>query len=223
MEETRKASYIEKLESRLKGSKFRVLNELMYKESGAAVSKELLKKYHEGFREQVKKWPFNPITQIIREVAKMDRTLKVVDLGCGDGLLAKAVPSMDIQSFDLLQSKINPKVIVCDIRHTSIDSASVDVVVFCLSLMTEDASSFIKEGVRVLREGGVIKIAEVRSRLGKIEDFLRPLKKYGLRLLKKDLASNYFAFFTLRKVESIDITRDKLPSLPLKACLYKKR
>ncbi len=41
---------------------------------------------------------------------------------------------------------------------------SVDVAVFCLALMGTDYGSFLEEAFRVLKPGGWLWIAEVRSR-----------------------------------------------------------
>lgn len=53
----------------------------------------------------------------------------------------------------------------------------MDVAVFCLALMGTDYGSFLEEAVRVLRPGGWLWIAEVRSRFAdaKGRDDLRPL------------------------------------------------
>ena len=55
-------------------------------------------------------------------------------------------------------------IIACDIAHVPLQNSSVDIVVFCLSLMGTNIMEFIKEAHRILRVGGLIKIAEVRSR-----------------------------------------------------------
>ena len=49
----------------------------------------------------------------------------------------------------------------------------MDVVVFCLALMGTDYPRFLKEATRVLRPGGKLWIAEVRSRfvIGSKESF----------------------------------------------------
>ena len=48
--------------------------------------------------------------------------------------------------------------------HTSLEPSSVDIAVFCLSLMGTNLRDYIKEANRVLKDGGVLKIAEVESR-----------------------------------------------------------
>ena len=63
---------IDKLQSKLKGSKFRWINEQLYTQSGNA-SFEMIQKdsslfdiYHQGFREQVTLWPLVPVDVFIK-------------------------------------------------------------------------------------------------------------------------------------------------------------
>ena len=62
-------------------------------------------------------------------------TLVIADFGCGEARLARALSSTckKIYSFDLVA--LNDEVIVCDFSKTPLDNESVDVAVFCLSLM----------------------------------------------------------------------------------------
>lgn len=78
----------------LKSSKFRYLNEQLYtSESKSAVAifktkPELFLDYHEGYRQQVEKWPDNPLTMIINKIKKPERrNSNVADFGCGEGRL----------------------------------------------------------------------------------------------------------------------------------------
>lgn len=75
----------------------------------------------------------------------------VADFGCGDAKLAQAFPEIKIHSFDLVA--VNTYVTAGDMAHTSLASGSVDIVVFCLSLMGTNLQSFIKEANRVLKTG----------------------------------------------------------------------
>jgi len=55
-------------------------------------------------------------------------------------------------------------VIACDVRKTPLETNEVDAVVFCLALMAERVDDFIKEANRILKTGGKLFIAEVKSR-----------------------------------------------------------
>jgi ribosomal RNA-processing protein 8 len=63
-------------EDKLKQSKFRFLNEQLYtttSEEAAKLFKEdpsLFADYHEGYRQQVEKWPKNPLDILIDELKK---------------------------------------------------------------------------------------------------------------------------------------------------------
>jgi ribosomal RNA-processing protein 8 len=165
--------------SRLSGSRFRILNEELYTttsiESFDRFSKnpELFTQYHEGFRTQVEAWPVNPIDVIVRWLSnKYKTTLCVVaDFGCGDAQLAKELLKIKqkgkcpfkVHSFDLVSN--DSLVTACDMANVPLEDKSVDVCVFCLSLMGTNLADFVREAHRVLKDDGVVKIAEVRSRI----------------------------------------------------------
>ena len=71
---------IDKLQSKLKGSKFRWINEQLYTQSGNA-SLEMIQKdsslfdiYHQGFREQVTLWPLVPVDVFIKMLKYVPRS-----------------------------------------------------------------------------------------------------------------------------------------------------
>lgn len=75
----------------------------------------------------------------------------MADMGCGEATLGQHVPQSCVHSLDLVAT--NPRVTACDMAHTPLATASVDVVVFCLSLMGTNLKDFMVEANRVLREG----------------------------------------------------------------------
>ena len=65
--------------------------------------------YHEGYRQQVEKWPKNPLDLIISELRKDKyKSMHVGDFGCGEGKLELALKDAghigDIYSFDVGKS-----------------------------------------------------------------------------------------------------------------------
>ncbi|ROT81960.1 putative ribosomal RNA-processing protein 8 [Penaeus vannamei] len=82
-----------------------------------------------------------------------------------------------VHSFDLVAA--NNRVTACDMAHTPLKSGSVDVVVFCLSLMGTNIKDFVTEANRVLKHGGIMKVAEVESRFTKIDEFLSSVTRLG--------------------------------------------
>jgi len=215
-----KSEIIEALESKLKGAKFRILNEVLYRKENKDINSELFKKYHEGYKEQVEKWPFNPLSAVIKHLIKADSKLVIADMGCGEAEIARKFRERTVYSFDLVKPEGCDLVEVSDIRSTPLKNDSVDIVIFCLSLMDEEVSTYIEEAYRVLKPGGLMKIVEVRSRLGKIDSFVAPVSAHGFNLLKKDLESNCFCFFDFKKTQK---KPKSLPTIHLKPCVYKKR
>jgi hypothetical protein len=74
-------------------------------------------------------------------------------MGCGEAFIAQALHQKcrDIFSFDLVSP--NRFVTVADSAHTPLKSDSIDVCLFCLSLMGTNWLDFIKEAYRVLKMG----------------------------------------------------------------------
>lgn len=77
-------------------------------------------------------------------------TYVIADFGCGEAELAKSV-KQKVHSFDLLAS--NELVTACDMAHVPLANASVDVAVFCLSLMGTNLRDYLLEANRVLKTG----------------------------------------------------------------------
>lgn len=159
---------------------------------------ELFNEYHAGFSRQVKEsWPSNPVDGYIQAVRhrgaiaipkkgipaskkglplprRPNGTCAIADLGCGDAGLARALtPSakklnLKLNSYDLQAP--DPLITKADISSLPLADGSVDVAVFCLSLMGTNWVSFVDEAWRVLRSDGKGEcwVSEVKSRFGKV-------------------------------------------------------
>lgn len=221
-----RTSLKERMSEQLKSARFRWLNEQLYSSSSSdAVTyfkedPEAYDAYHSGYRNQVAQWPLNPVDVIVKSISSLSDVKVVADFGCGDAKLAEALPNLKVHSLDLVASK--PGVIACDMAHTPLLLESVDVVVFCLSLMGTNLNDFILEANRVLKKGGLLMIAEVESRFEDIDNFTSALARFGFQLKKKDLAHQLFIFMDFKKVQNVSKT-GKLPVLALEACVYKRR
>ncbi|KFG41052.1 methyltransferase domain-containing protein, partial [Toxoplasma gondii FOU] len=136
--------------------------------------------YHEGYRLQVAQWPSNPLTHIKAWVRTLPASWIIADLGCGDADLAKSFPERKILSFDLVAAC--PEVTACNVAHLPLENETVHAAVFCLSLMGRDWPSFLQEAHRILKPGGLLKIAEVISRLQDESAFIRGVEGIGFSL-----------------------------------------
>ena len=157
----------ERLQNRLESGQFRWINEHLYSNPGDkshALFKEqpdLYRVYHAGYTSQVRKWPVNPLDIIIDKIKQNHPRKVVADFGCGEARLAQSV-SNKVHSFDLVAC--NHRVTECNIANVPLKDNTVDVAVFCLSLMGTNYPEFLMEAQRVLRPQGKLYIAEVRSR-----------------------------------------------------------
>ena len=105
-------------------------------------------------------------------------TCTIADLGCGDATLAASLLplqnalNLNILSFDLAKGDSpNANLItVADISNLStagITDGSVDIAICCLSLMGTNWLDVINECTRIIRAGGEIWVAEIKSRFAK--------------------------------------------------------
>jgi len=221
-----KKSIMEKAKDKLQASRFRYLNEQLYTQTSAQSAKmfkndsSLFSAYHQGFQVQANVWPSDPLDTIIAACLDLPESHVVVDMGCGEARLAKTLPNL-VHSFDLVS--VVPGVVECDMSRVPLKSGTVDLVVFCLSLMGTNIKDFLLEATRILKVDGIMKIAELESRFqGDSQSFIRDVEKFGFKLTWKNLKNQYFQFFDFKKIGEAK-SKKKLPNIALKACVYKKR
>ncbi|KAI9015995.1 methyltransferase-domain-containing protein [Hyaloraphidium curvatum] len=231
------------LPGRLRAAQFRFINEMLYTSSSSEAwaktsqDPELLVAYHEGFRHQVEQWPTNPVDVFVDHLrdlvgrrgpktpdgAKARERLVVADLGCGEAKIARTFDGdrrVRIHSFDL--AAVNRFVTACDIARTPLEDRSVDVAIFCLSLMGTNYLDFVREAVRILKAGGRLKVAEVKSRIGSAKEFVKAIESCGVRLESMASDNKMFELFSFVK-DAPNKAASRPISYPLKPCLYKKR
>ncbi|KAI5069414.1 hypothetical protein GOP47_0015715 [Adiantum capillus-veneris] len=181
--------------------------------------------YHAGYQEQMSRWPSQPLDVIINWLKQHSNSLIVADFGCGSGKLAKSVNNQ-VYSLDLIA--FDETIIACNMAHTPLKTQSIDVVVFCLSLMGTDYSSFLNEAHRVLKPRGTLLIAEVRSRFDPLNggadpaQFIKAMSSLGFSCARKDFSNKLFLVFEFSKQGlKRKLQQCKWPSL--KPCIYKRR
>ncbi|CDI76924.1 Ribosomal RNA-processing protein 8, related [Eimeria praecox] len=147
---------------------------------------------------------------------------RVGDFGCGEAALALRFPERTFYSFDLVAA--NERITACDISSVPLPDASLDVAVFCLSLMGEDWPVFLKEARRVLRSSGNLIIAEVSSRIASLPAFVAAVESLGFRNVKqKDLASFFVLLVFKVEKKQPKVELKQLSPRLLQPCLYKRR
>uniref|UniRef100_A0A3P8SI66 Ribosomal RNA-processing protein 8 n=1 Tax=Amphiprion percula TaxID=161767 RepID=A0A3P8SI66_AMPPE len=225
MKPDRAASFRSRMEQRLESARFRYINEVMYSTSSGE-AKRMFKQdpqafwvYHKGYTAQVQRWPTNPVDAIISYIQQKSSSLVVADFGCGDCKIARSVKNK-VHSFDLAAAC--ELVTVCDMSKVPLKDASVDIGVFCLSLMGTNLADFLAEANRVLKMGGVLKIAEVASRFDNVRNFITALANLGFKMVSKDTENSHFYSFEFVKTGNAAENVKKF-GLQLRPCMYKKR
>ncbi|OQS53529.1 hypothetical protein EHP00_2710 [Ecytonucleospora hepatopenaei] len=225
------------LKKRLEGGQFRMLNEKMYKNK--ELDAEQVERYHTFYRNQVKKWPIDPNTMVLKELDEKlvklnflhkNTKIKVADLGCGDVSKYKnykfTCKNTEFDFYDKYviedtNSAIGKKenkdinyfnpVIKCDLTDIKIKSNSYDVVICCLSLMMDDITNVMVEINRILKMGGIFIFAEVRSRINSIHNFVNKLCKYGYKAENVNSSNKYFTIIRMVKIEEVyDYTKENI-------------
>ncbi|NXV82969.1 RRP8 protein, partial [Atlantisia rogersi] len=116
----RSAALRARMEERLLGARFRLINQQLYTSSSREAARlfqsdpEAFRTYHRGFARQVGRWPENPVQRIIRYLRRRPASLVVADFGCGDCKIAGSVRNK-VHCFDLVP--LSPRVTVCDMAE----------------------------------------------------------------------------------------------------------
>ncbi|KAK9119836.1 hypothetical protein Scep_017929 [Stephania cephalantha] len=226
------SSFLDKMKARLSSGHFRMINEKLYTCTGDQAlhyfnqDPYLFNLYHSGYQQQMSHWPVQPLDTIIQWIKSRGPSLVVADFGCGDARLAKSVKNK-VFSFDLVSN--DPSVIACDMSNTPLESFSVDVAVFCLSLMGTNFPSYLQEAHRILRLGGWLLIAEVKSRFdpnnggADPNNFLKATCDLGFASVSKDFSNKMFLLFFFQKKKKQSSVKKEIEWPQLKPCVYKRR
>lgn len=212
-----------KASSRMEGARFRWLNEQLYTSTSREAlalfgdDPNLLELYHQGFETQAAKWPTDPLDRVIADARSLPPSTVIADMGCGRARLARSVPHR-VHSFDLVA--LDSHVTACDMAHVPLPDASVDVCVFCLSLMGTNTAEFIREARRVLKRGGTLRVVEIESRIASLDRFVSNVETLGFSVVHKRSFSKMFVDMTFTAVA---VTGTASPTIQLKPCTYKKR
>ncbi|KAF8324484.1 methyltransferase-domain-containing protein [Cantharellus anzutake] len=236
------------MKAKLSGSRFRMINELLYKSDGAASLRmmqqdpDVYKDYHSGFRRQVLSWPVNPVTYFTSSISSTysAESTVIADLGCGDASLAKNLSprGFRVLSYDLVSD--GEWVTEADLcNHIplpgNIDDLGgstaqiVDVAVFSLSLMNTNWIKSVKEARRILKTGGRMKIAEVTSRLKSKKAFTSLIATLGFKLIETTDPNTHFCVFEFEKIKRGPLSKKDWAQIEAKAtdllkpCEYKRR
>ncbi|EGU11681.1 Ribosomal RNA-processing protein 8 [Rhodotorula toruloides ATCC 204091] len=206
-------------------------------------------------------WPVHPLALIAQSLlSSLAPNSLIADFGCGDAALARSLcpcTSTSSQKLSPIPSlKLPPKLISQkSLKVVSFDLVSqssfvveaecssvplpggtaggevVDAVVCCLSLMGTDWVGMVREAKRVLKHGGLLKIAEVTSRFTSVDDFVKLVSALGFSLKHEDESNTHFLLLDFVKKNGPDAREDphkvdehtRKASTLLNPCIYKRR
>jgi superfamily II DNA or RNA helicase/SAM-dependent methyltransferase len=152
--------------------------------------------YHTLYREARQSWTEIPYGKIAKSLEKRPDWV-VGDFGCGEAKLAECLPNQ-VYSFDHIA--INENVISCDITQTPLEDETLDVAVFSLSLMGINYPDYLKEAYRVLKFGGLLKIAEPINRwIEQQSELLDRIENAGFLIIGNTEELSQFIYITAIK------------------------
>jgi hypothetical protein len=96
--------------------------------------------------------------------------------------------------------------------------------VFCLSLMGTNFVDYLREAQRVLRAGAALRVAEVKSRIHRVDTFVSVVQSLGFDFVSQDPANKMFIEFEFVKNSNRPAEVDaQLVKDLLQPCIYKRR
>jgi len=154
--------------------------------------------YHEEYRAARATWTVVPYEEMIRWAQRRE-DLAIGDFGCGEAKLREALLDRHVvHSFDHVAA--HDDVVACDMAHVPLDDETLDVAVFCLSLMGANFTDYLREAYRTLKLDGWLHIIEATSRFSNVEGFVRGLRDLGFgNIEQRDLWK--FTHVSARKAE----------------------
>jgi SAM-dependent methyltransferase len=154
--------------------------------------------YHTMYRQLRESWPVVPYKEEIRWLLEDERERQVVgDFGCGEALIAAAVADRhEVHSFDHVA--VNESVIACDMAKVPLEDKSLDVAIFCLSLMGSNFADYIREARRCLKLDGQLHIWEPASYFEDVGKFCAALRRLGFAVFAPETEGAFVKITALR-------------------------
>jgi superfamily II DNA or RNA helicase len=158
--------------------------------------------YHTMYRQLRESWPVVPYKEEIRWLSEREG-LVVGDFGCGEALIAEAAKDRhQVHSFDHVA--VNDSVVACDIAHVPLDEGTLDVAIFCLSLMGANFTDYVREAHRCLRLDGWLHIWEPASYFHDVLKFCSRLGRLGFDVVEPQTEGAFVRIYAVRNAKKVD-------------------
>jgi superfamily II DNA or RNA helicase len=177
-------------------SDFAKLNTSWKKKHSSNLHEELNKnneewqEYHSLYAEKRLQWAEIPVEVIAKKLISRQEW-KIADLGCGECLLRNNLPNHKITEYDHVS--FDEKVISCDISNLPVENNTFDAAVLSLALMGANWSDYIKESYRILKDFGLLIIAENERSWENFEnnEIIDCLQEYGFNIKSKEISQGF--------------------------------
>lgn len=158
--------------------------------------------YHTMYQELREHWEVVPFEEEIRWLEKREG-YEVGDFGCGEALIAKAVSDRHrVHSFDHVA--IDRTVTACDIAAVPLDDGSLDVAIFCLSLMGANFTDYLREAHRCLALDEHLRIWEPAKYFDDPEEFREDLRRLGFDVFPPKKQGLFLFFHATKNAQEPD-------------------
>jgi len=158
--------------------------------------------YHTLYRQLRETWPVVPFKEEINWLLARDGYV-VGDFGCGEAFIAaEAGRQHTVHSFDHVA--IDKRVIACDIAHVPLEDESLDVAIFCLSLMGSNFTEYVREAHRCLVLDGHLHIWEAASYFDDVKKFASALGKLGFDVTAPTIEGAFVRIYAHKNNKKVD-------------------
>lgn len=158
--------------------------------------------YHTLYRQLRETWPVVPYKEEISWLLAREGYV-VGDFGCGEALIAADAGSKHtIHSFDHVA--IDKRVIACDITRVPLEDETLDVAIFCLSLMGANFTDYIREAHRCLVIDGHLHIWEATSYFDDVKKFAAVLAKLGFDVTAPAIEGSFVRIYAHKNSKKPD-------------------
>ena len=153
-------------------------------------NREQWEEYHSLYEEKRLQWAEIPAEVIAKKlISRQD--WKIADLGSGECLLRNNLPNHKITEYDHIA--FDEKVISCDISNLPVENNTYDAAVLSLALMGANWSDYIKESYRILKDFGLLIIAENEGSWDNYEnnEIIDCLQECGFNIKSKEISQGF--------------------------------
>jgi SAM-dependent methyltransferase len=145
----------------------------------ASASPEEWAHYHTMYRKLRESGPWSPSKK--RSAGSRSAGLVVGDFGCGEALVANPSGRSAPRFIASTTSRSTTTVVACDISKVPLEDGTLDVAIFCLSLMGTNFTDYIREAHRCLRLDGYLHIWEPTSYFDDVGAFCERAREARVR------------------------------------------